>query len=665
MGYFPVNPLNKRPLVKDWPNYEGKAEGTYGYALPKSIIVVDVDPRNGGDATEASLLMEGLLPETKIVTTASGGRHYYYKNPTKCRIHKKLAAYPGIDFLSKGQYVIGENSVIKGVTYVSNEQEIVAIDKELLTLIRQEQTDDKLDELLPISLPDLNIEDLKRLVSYLGPDYYNNYDKWCNVGMCLHHATKGSLEGLNVWDNWSVSGKNYQIGATSKKWPTFNLETDNKKPLTVATLIKWAMKNGYVPDDAALSLAALNNEIPQRSEYDLLQEVTSWVYINDQTLFFNIQDKRMYAVEKMRLYYRKLFPKGDVISRLIQSDRMVCADSLTYAPGEGVFFKEGGLIKINEWFAPNIEPREGDVSIFEDHLKWIVEEEWEIIRNWMAYVVQFPKDRVNWALLLTGGQGIGKSFLGQVLTNQLGLANVSSPSNQAIHEKYTGWYAVKQLVVINELMATGRKELMNKLKQVLTEDVIPVRMMYRQEYSVKAYCSMLLFSNYDTPILLDQDDRRFCVLKSYKTKRDKSYYKKLWDWMKYHTAELRHYFLNVDLSKFSSKEPPATFAKAKLLDESNHGGIEDLIHEYLGEHRRTIFTLEEVIEYLNSIQMDDEYFDGRRVSNILRRNYQFLKRLRMKGKLVKIYAPLAYVKKYNDLKNEEIVKIIIAETTKK
>lgn len=46
------------------------------------------------------------------------------------------------------------------------------------------------------------------------------YDRWVRVGMALHHATDGSIEGLELWDQWSRKGRKYD-GSTRTKWETF------------------------------------------------------------------------------------------------------------------------------------------------------------------------------------------------------------------------------------------------------------------------------------------------------------------------------------------------------------------------------------------------------------------------------------------------------------
>lgn len=72
--------------------------------------VLDIDPRHDGHITLASLEDEyEPLPATLTATTASGGRHYYFRHVQGVRNRGNLG--PGIDVRGDGGYVIAPGSV--------------------------------------------------------------------------------------------------------------------------------------------------------------------------------------------------------------------------------------------------------------------------------------------------------------------------------------------------------------------------------------------------------------------------------------------------------------------------------------------------------------------------------------------------------------------------
>jgi Bifunctional DNA primase/polymerase, N-terminal len=75
---------------------------------PSGLLVVDVDPRNGGDETLALAVRAlGELPRTWTVLTPGGGAHYYFR----CEETPDLAPLgPGIDLKHHG-YVVAPPSV--------------------------------------------------------------------------------------------------------------------------------------------------------------------------------------------------------------------------------------------------------------------------------------------------------------------------------------------------------------------------------------------------------------------------------------------------------------------------------------------------------------------------------------------------------------------------
>lgn len=77
-------------------------------------IVVDIDPRNGGNES-----LRGLyLPQTMIVKTGGGGFHYYYRWPEGFSAPSKTGYRPGIDIQGDGKYVVAPPSVhLSGSAY--------------------------------------------------------------------------------------------------------------------------------------------------------------------------------------------------------------------------------------------------------------------------------------------------------------------------------------------------------------------------------------------------------------------------------------------------------------------------------------------------------------------------------------------------------------------
>ena len=78
---------------------------------PSGIIVIDNDPRNGGNATLAALAAKGrVLPPTPLARTGNGGRHHFFRwdNPRITNGAHRLGS--GIDVKTTDGYVVGAGS---------------------------------------------------------------------------------------------------------------------------------------------------------------------------------------------------------------------------------------------------------------------------------------------------------------------------------------------------------------------------------------------------------------------------------------------------------------------------------------------------------------------------------------------------------------------------
>jgi len=74
------------------------------------LLVVDVDPRNGGDESLEDLVRKyGPLPETAEQITGGGGRHLVFRHSGSIGLPKTLA--PGIDLKGDGGYIVVAPSI--------------------------------------------------------------------------------------------------------------------------------------------------------------------------------------------------------------------------------------------------------------------------------------------------------------------------------------------------------------------------------------------------------------------------------------------------------------------------------------------------------------------------------------------------------------------------
>lgn len=199
--------------------------------MESGIVVLDVDPRNGGDETFAAL---GELPPTATVTTGGGGKHLYFRltQPMASGAHK---LGQGLDIKADGGYVVAPPSIHKsGQAYRWTRDPrggIADLPAKLLErLIRPK------DHRAPVAVPTSpqSAEIVRKCLPLLSQHRRDNYDDWLGVGIVCARC------GLDVteWEAWSKGSPKYEDGACEAKWPGFAANKDNA--LSVGSMLHWA-----------------------------------------------------------------------------------------------------------------------------------------------------------------------------------------------------------------------------------------------------------------------------------------------------------------------------------------------------------------------------------------------------------------------------------------
>ncbi|BAN51111.1 VapE domain-containing protein [Metapseudomonas resinovorans] len=190
-----------------------------GVRLRPTDLVIDVDPRNGGDKSLERLVADvGLdLDRCPCVFTGGGGHHYYLQKPSDFPTVGKRPEYPGIDFKKLGGQVVAPGAVHPdtGKRYMSEffllgPDETPGAPAALLDLLRVRRMappegangDDRWGEIEPWQLA--------AALARLPVDDYGegSHDDWFQFMCACHHATAGA--GREEFIAWSTQAAGYE-----------------------------------------------------------------------------------------------------------------------------------------------------------------------------------------------------------------------------------------------------------------------------------------------------------------------------------------------------------------------------------------------------------------------------------------------------------------------
>lgn len=303
---------------------------------------------------------------------------------------------------------------------------------------------------------------------------------------------------------------------------------------------------------------------------------------------------------------------ADVIAMLLSGPRSLQKlDGVTFEPGgPAVVHRADGVLLLNTWVDPKIERRQGSAQRFIDHLTFILDGNLaavEHLLNWMAFTLQNPGKKLASAVLIIGGQGVGKSLIGEFHATLVGRDNTAFMDAGMLGSAFNGQLMSCNLVVVNEYNASIGRAGYAVMKHLITGETIFINQKGVAVFQIQNRCNFLLFSNDLDAAKLDSDDRRYFVWHSHAAKKPQEYYTELCDWFygegKHHVLD---YLLSRDLSGFNPyAAPPQTAARAALIRESMNDQIQalyDALEMGAPPFDSELVIIADAIEYLNGLK---------------------------------------------------------------
>jgi hypothetical protein len=337
-----------------------------------------------------------------------------------------------------------------------------------------------------------------------------------------------------------------------------------------------------------------------------------WVYDTSDDRFYSTAAKISTTQQGFcAMYDRQAMTKKDVLDGKSSPSSTAAALALNfykiqtvngrrYEPGRDAVFYEADGVFANTYPEHEIPempekalPRDKrNVERIKKHIAHLLAdpEEQRMFTDWLAWVVQNPGQHVNYAIMLQGVEGDGKSFFAEMMRAVMGVSNVRMLNAHIFESPFTDWMVGQCLACVEEVRivkAQNKFEVINRIKPAITNKIIEIHPKGKPVYNAKNTTSYMLYSNYRDALPLDDDGRRFLVLFSqwqrkaqlqvFKT-ANPSYYSDLYAGIEQSPGAIRQWLLDHEPHEDFNPmgDAPVTKARAFMIRQAKHEFIQEL-----------------------------------------------------------------------------------------
>lgn len=238
---------------------------------------------------------------------------------------------------------------------------------------------------------------------------------------------------------------------------------------------------------------------------------------------------------------------------------------------------EDKSILCNMWRGWPTEPKKGKCDLLLELLRYqcgdeasLAEDVYRWVLCWLAYPIQHPGTKMQTAIIMHGPQGTGKGrFFEWGYMPIFGRYGVYLDQD-ALEDKHgSDWQSCRLFVLADEVLA--RAEMYhhkNKLKNLVTSRRIRINPKGLVAYEEANHLNIVFLSNEKQPLVLENDDRRYCVIWT-PPPVGQEFYDELSEEIENGGVEALHHYLKheVDLGDFKPwTRPPMTEAKRDLIN---------------------------------------------------------------------------------------------------
>ncbi|WP_298580549.1 DUF5906 domain-containing protein [uncultured Luteimonas sp.] len=238
-------------------------------------------------------------------------------------------------------------------------------------------------------------------------------------------------------------------------------------------------------------------------------------------------------------------------------------------------------VTCNLWGGWPTTPRKGKCDRLLELLHYMCSGEansrdlYDWVLRWVAYPIQHPGAKLKSTIVVHGPQGTGKNLFFETVMAIYGKYG-RILDQDALTDKHNDWASRKLFLIADEVVAQAHRfEVKNKLKTLITGTWIRINPKHIAAYDEANHVNLVFLSNESMPVVLEEDDRRHCIIWT-PPKKPKEFYAELLREIETGGVEALHdHLLHLDLGDFNPGTlPPDTEAKRELIDLAQDSPVE-------------------------------------------------------------------------------------------
>jgi Family of unknown function (DUF5906) len=260
------------------------------------------------------------------------------------------------------------------------------------------------------------------------------------------------------------------------------------------------------------------------SEADALARLNSHFMVGksrNETAIFRINDDGTICfvpTEEFKLAVQNIFVKK-ISGKLVPAEKFWRESSDRHE--RVLVFKPGGTVQPHEynlWLGFGVEPRKGwqKQRRFLRHLFKVIcrrdKQKFKYLMRLLAWFVQNPDKHAEVVLVLKSReQGTGKSTVGKVMLDIFGQHGSLVDDKDRLLGRFNDWLETACFVLAEEILFAGDHKSDDKMKSIVTGDVLQVEGKYRSCRQVQNRTKFIATTNHDHAVAAGVRERRKVV----------------------------------------------------------------------------------------------------------------------------------------------------------